>query len=88
MKHSLIIGVIAGVLITSLFSCQKTEIEALGINDQLGAEERISTCEPTIHESDESIRDRKKITEDEIDIIVKEVSDGDDESDDDDVNAN
>lgn len=88
MKKHLIIGAVCGFLLSTFFSCQKAELEELGINDQIRAEERISTCEPTIHESDEAVRDRKKITEDEIDIIVKEVSDGDDESDDDDVNAN
>jgi hypothetical protein len=87
MKKVIHISLIA-LFTLGVASCQKDELDRLGVapaKEELN--ERIADDDPTQSEHNAKLK-RQKIKTDEIDISVKEVSDGDEESDDDEVTSN
>lgn len=87
MKQLVHISLIA-VFFAGLSSCQKNELERLGITPAAEeSTERVAEDDPTQSEHNANVK-RRKVKIDEIDINVKEVSDGDEESDDDEVTSN
>lgn len=74
-------------LFTVVFSsCQKDELQTLGVNHQHDSDpaEKVADTDP-IQSDDVTSEDSKVVDINEIPISVKEVSDGDDESDDDEI---
>ena len=85
-KHIYIASIFASLLVFS--ACQKDELEQMGVNNTpLESEAKMHDAEATHSDKTTGVlKDRvKKVGE--IDIMVKEVSDGDEESDDDESNV-